>query len=114
MSHCVFCQIAAGQIPAKILYQDDQVTAFHDAHPIAPVHVLIVPNRHIESVNQVNPADEPVLGHLIQVARQLAPELGVQHSGYRLVVNTGPDAGQSVFHLHLHLIGGRSLPFRFE
>jgi len=97
-----------------VLYQDDLVTAFEDLHPIAPVHFLVVPNYHIISVNEVTGADEGVLGRMVTVARKLAQEKGVQTSGYRLVMNTGPDAGQSVFHLHLHVIGGRKMPFRFE
>jgi len=111
---CVFCKIAAGTIPATILYQDELVTAFKNIEPKTPVHILIIPNRHITSINDVQPEDEAILGHLFSIARRMAAELGVQHSGYRLVVNTGPDAGQSVFHLHLHLLGGRRMPFRFE
>jgi histidine triad (HIT) family protein len=112
--NCIFCQIASGRIPAKLLYQDQQVCAFHDSHPIAPTHILIIPNQHIDSVNDVEADQEAVLGQLFSTARRLAKELGVAQSGYRLVVNTGPDAGQSVFHLHMHLIGGRHLPFKFE
>lgn len=114
MDHCIFCQIASGKIPATQLYQDEWVTAFEDRNPIAPVHFLVVPNHHITSVNDVTDADEGVLGRLVTVARRLAEEKGVQTSGYRLVINTGPDAGQSVFHLHLHVIGGRKMPFRFD
>ena len=111
---CPFCRIIAGQAPAEILYRDEQVTAFRDARPVAPVHVLIVPNEHIETNNDVTAEHESLLGHLNRVAARLAQELNVQRSGYRLVINTGPDAGQSVFHLHMHLIGGRHLPFRFD
>ncbi len=114
MEECVFCQIAKRERQAAVLYQDELVTAFEDLHPIAPVHFLVVPNRHIPSVNEVTGADEDALGRLVSVARRLAHEKGVQASGYRLVINTGPDAGQSVFHLHLHVIGGRKMPFRFE
>ena len=114
MEECVFCQIAKRERQAAVLYQDELVTAFEDLHPIAPVHFLVVPNRHIPSVNEVTGADEDALGRLVSVARQLALAKGVQASGYRLVINTGPDAGQSVFHLHLHVIGGRKMPFRFE
>lgn len=112
--NCIFCKIVAGQAAAEILYQDEWVTAFRDRHPIAPVHDLIVPNHHIASVNEADGEDEAVLGHLFSIARQLAAREGVEVSGYRLVVNTGPNAGQSVFHVHMHLIGGRHLPFRFE
>lgn len=111
---CVFCQIIRQEKPAQIIFEDDLVIAFHDIHPIAPIHVLIVPKEHIESVNFVNQEHEAVLGHLFLAAQILASELGVNHSGYRLMVNTGRDGGQSVFHLHMHLIGGRHLPFRFE
>ncbi len=114
MDGCIFCQIAGGQVPADLLYQDEWVTAFEDGHPIAPVHFLVVPNRHIGSVNEVEAGDEGMLGRMVTVARRLAGQKGVEASGYRLVINTGPDAGQSVFHLHLHVIGGRKLPFRFD
>jgi len=110
--HCPFCQIVTGQSPAEILYRDDLVTAFQDIRPMAPVHVLIVPNHHVESVNEVTPTDEAALGRMAVVARQLARDHGVNHSGYRLVVNTGSDAYQSVYHLHMHLIGGKPMPFR--
>ncbi len=105
---CIFCRIVQGEAAARIVYQDDEVTAFHDLHPQAPVHVLIVPNRHIVGVAQVEAEDEPVLGRLFSVARRLAEELGIVE-GYRLVVNNGRGAGQSVFHLHVHLLGGRRL-----
>lgn len=111
---CAFCRIIAGQAPAEILYRDDLVTAFWDARPIAPVHVLIVPNEHIHSNNEVTAEHERLIGHLHTVAAKLARDLKVEQSGYRLVVNTGPDAGQSVFHLHMHLIGGRQMPFKFQ
>lgn len=106
---CIFCEITAGRAPAKIVYQDEQVTAFEDIHPISRVHLLIVPNRHLASVNEITAEDEPLMGHLFSVARRLAEEAGIQHSGYRLVTNTGPDAGQAVFHVHMHLIGGERL-----
>ena len=108
MSDCVFCRIVQGEAPARVVYRDDAVTAFHDLHPRAPVHVLIVPNRHIAGVAQMGPEDEPILGRLLTVARRLAEELGTIQ-GYRLVINNGPLAGQSVFHLHVHLLGGRRL-----
>lgn len=108
MSDCIFCRIVRGETPARIVYQDDDVTAFHDLHPQAPTHVLIVPNRHIAGVAQVEPGDEPVLGKIVTVARQLAEEMDIVE-GYRLVINNGSLAGQSVFHLHVHLLGGRRL-----
>lgn len=111
MSECIFCEIIAGRRPARVVYQDELVSAFWDIHPLAPTHILIVPNRHIASVNEVAPEDEAALGRLFSVARQLAAERGIAEKGYRLIVNTGPHAGQGVFHLHLHLLGGRRLLF---
>jgi len=111
---CIFCRIIAGTAPAEIVYKDDRAIAFLNLHPIAPVHLLIVPIKHIDSVNTSETGDEPVMGHLITVARQLAAENRIAQSGYRLVINTGPNAGQSVFHLHLHLIGGRRIPSLIE
>jgi histidine triad (HIT) family protein len=108
MSDCVFCRIVRGEATARIVYQDEDVTAFHDANPQAPVHVLIVPNRHIVGVAQAEVEDGPMLGKFFIVARQLAEELGIME-GYRLVVNNGRLAGQSVFHLHMHLLGGRRM-----
>jgi len=109
MIDCVFCKIIAGKSPGQLLYQDELVSAFRDNHPLAPVHVLVVPNRHIPSVNDLAPEDEPLIGHLFTVALQLARQEGVDQSGYRLVVNTGRHGGQGVFHLHLHLLGGRQM-----
>lgn len=114
MENCIFCNIIKGIAPAEILHQDDEVTAFFDSHPITPVHVLVVPNRHITSVNHLEARDEDLIGHMVMVARALAFALKLKESGYRLVFNTGTDAGQSVHHLHLHLIGGRRMPFRFD
>jgi len=114
LHHCIFCRIIKGDLHAEIVYQDERVTAFWDIHPIAPVHILVVPNQHIESVNTVSQEDDSILGHLIITAGQIAKSQGVENSGYRLVINTGPDAGQSIFHLHLHLIGGRHLSFRSQ
>ncbi|NPA06114.1 MAG: histidine triad nucleotide-binding protein [Chloroflexi bacterium] len=106
---CIFCKIIAGEIPSKQVYQDELVTAFYDINPVAPVHVLIVPNKHIPSVNHVQPEDETMLGHMFSVARQVAEQLGVAERGYRLILNTGEHAGQVVFHVHMHLLGGRPL-----
>jgi histidine triad (HIT) family protein len=106
---CIFCKIVAGEIPSTQVYRDEQVTAFRDINPAAPVHVLIVPNRHIASVNDLTTEDEPLIGHLFSVAKQIAAEEGIAESGYRLIINTGPDGGQVVFHLHLHLLGGHRM-----
>lgn len=111
MAHddCLFCRIAAGGIPARMVHEDDVVLAFHDLHPAAPVHVLLIPRRHIDSAAQLTEEDGPVLGRLFGVAAGVARELGVAKTGYRLVANVGDDAGQSVGHLHVHLLGGRKL-----
>lgn len=111
MQDCIFCKIISGQSSGQLVYQDEQVTAFHDIHPAAPVHILIVPNRHIASINELGMEDEPLLGRIFTVARQLAQQKELGNRGYRLVINTGPDAGQAVFHLHLHLLGGGRMPF---
>ena len=109
MSDCIFCKIVAGEIPAKAVYRDEQVTAFHDINPVAPVHVLIVPNEHIPSADAAEPQHEALLGHMFVVARRVAEELGVAERGFRLVVNNGSEAGQEVPHLHMHLLGGRRM-----
>jgi histidine triad (HIT) family protein len=105
----VFSQIVRREIPADIVYQDELVTAFRDANPEAPTHILIVPNRPVATVAEVTDADEPALGRMITVAARLAEEEGVDEAGYRLVINCRAHAGQDVFHLHLHLVGGRHL-----
>jgi histidine triad (HIT) family protein len=109
VDNCLFCRIARGEIPAKLAYQDDDVLAFHDIDPKAPVHVLIVPRAHIASINELDSTQAHMIGKLHVVARDLAREMGVFAGGYRLVINTGKDAGQSVEHIHLHLLGGRHL-----
>jgi histidine triad (HIT) family protein len=108
---CIFCKIISGESPAQILRRDDLVTAFRDIHPIASTHILIVTNRHIDSVNKLEPEDEHLVGHMVLVAKELAKQEGLAERGYRLIINTGAHAGQSVFHLHLHLIGGRLARF---
>ncbi len=109
MEDCIFCKIAAGEIPGDIVYQDDALIAFHDINPVASTHVLIIPRKHISSMNETEPADREVLGEMLLRASAIAKELGVHQKGYRLVLNTGRSVGQSVFHVHLHLIGGRSM-----
>ena len=106
---CIFCKIVSSEVKADIVYRDEQVTAFRDIHPVAPTHILIVPNRHIESVSNIEVEDEPLVGHLFTVASQLANEEGISKGGYRLITNTGVDGGQTVLHLHLHLIGGQMM-----
>ena len=105
----VFTRIINGELPARIVFQDDRVIAFHDIHPLAPVHILIVPVKEIPTVDDVTPEDEAVLGHMFVVARQVAHELGIGESGYRLIVNCRHDGGQEVYHLHMHLLGGKRL-----
>lgn len=108
---CVFCKILSGESPAKIIYKDDQVTAFRDIHPIARTHILIIPNRHIASVNELEAGDEPLIGHMVLTAQQLAVQEGVAEYGYRLMINTGTHGGQTVPHIHLHLIAGKLARF---
>ncbi len=111
MNHgpCIFCQIVANLATANILYRDQHVTAFRDLHPVGPTHLLIVPNRHIDSLNDLQDEDEALVGYMFAVARKLAAKEGIDQSGYRIVVNTQADGGQTVYHLHLHLIGGRPM-----
>lgn len=106
---CLFCQIVEGKIPAKVAFQDDDVVAFHDIDPKAPTHVLIVPRRHVTSTNDLAEADDALMGGLVRRARDIAREQGLADRGYRLVFNCGDDAGYSVHHIHLHLLGGRAL-----
>ena len=105
----IFSKIIRREIPAEILYQDDLVTAFRDIHPQAPTHVLIVPNKLVPTVNDVTPEDELMLGRLFTVARKIAEQEGIAANGYRLIVNCNHDGGQEVYHLHMHILGGRRL-----
>jgi histidine triad (HIT) family protein len=105
----IFSKIIAGEIPATIVYKDDRVTAFKDINPAAPVHILIIPNKEIPTVDDVTEEDEALLGHLFVVARQVAREQGIAENGYRLIVNCKNHGGQEVYHLHMHLLGGRKL-----
>lgn len=107
----IFAKIVRGEAPADIVYQDDFVTAFWDRGPRAPVHILIVPNRSIPTVNDVQPEDEAALGRMFTVAAKIAKDAGIADSGYRLIVNCNRDGGQDVYHLHMHLVGGRRLGF---
>ena len=109
MTDCIFCKIVSGEIKGTVVYSDDQATAFRDINPAAPTHILIVPNRHIESVNVLASDDEQLMGHLFTVAGQLARSEGIDQTGYRLIANTGPDGGQTVYHVHVHLIGGQRM-----
>lgn len=109
MADCLFCRIVEGAIPAKILYEDDHCLAFADINPQARVHVLVIPRRHVVSLAAVSEHDGALLGNLLVACGKVAREQGVEESGYRVVANTGQEAGQSVFHLHFHVLGGRHL-----
>jgi histidine triad (HIT) family protein len=104
---CIFCKIVAGEIPADIVHSDDECIAFRDLHPQAPVHILVIPRRHIETVDAMEERDVPVVGRMAAVARDIAREEEIHEAGYRLVLNCNEGAGQTVFHMHMHLLGGR-------
>ena len=106
---CVFCEIAEGRIPTRMVSSDDRLVAFHDANPQAPTHVLVIPRRHVTSLLDLEPGDDSLAGAMVRKARDLARELGLGERGFRLVLNCGDDAGYSVHHIHLHLLGGRQL-----
>ena len=109
MSDCIFCKIAAGEIPADLVYEDDQVVGFRDLNPQAPTHVLLIPRRHIASLNELQPEDEAIIGRLYSAAAKVAAQEGFAETGYRTVINCNEDGGQTVFHVHLHLLGGRRM-----
>jgi histidine triad (HIT) family protein len=108
-SDCVFCRLVRKEMRGDLVYQDDRVTAFRDIRPQAPTHILVVPNVHISSMNQVQPEHAEMLSRLFLVAKQLAHQEALDEGGYRLVINTGPQGGQTVDHLHVHLLGGRRM-----
>jgi len=109
MSNCLFCRIIAGEIPAAIVYQDDTVVVFKDTNPQAPLHLLLVPRKHVATLNDLSTEDDALVGSLFRHAATLAKEYGVHERGYRTVFNTNGEAGQTVFHIHLHLLAGRGL-----
>jgi histidine triad (HIT) family protein len=109
MSDCLFCKIIDQQIPAKIVYEDERAVAFVDINPVAPTHVLVIPRKHIATINEISEADEATVGHLYRVAAEIAKKEGLSERGYRTVMNCMSDAGQSVFHIHLHVVGGKPL-----
>jgi histidine triad (HIT) family protein len=109
MADCLFCKIIKREIPASIVYEDDRVLAFNDINPQAPTHVLVVPKRHIESLNDLLAGDDAIVGEVVRRAAAIAKDRGVSAGGYRAVFNTNRDAGQTVFHIHLHLLGGRRM-----
>ena len=106
---CVFCKIVAGEIPATVVYQDDEILVFEDISPKAPLHLLLIPKQHMATLNDAGPEQTQLLGRLTLKAAQLAEEKGVEKGGYRVQINCNPDGGQVVFHLHMHLMGGRKL-----
>jgi histidine triad (HIT) family protein len=106
---CIFCQIASGKIPSDIVYQDKEIFAFRDINPKAPVHILIIPKKHIASLDQMKASDTALVGQMVAVASRLAKDEGVAEKGYRLAINCGKEGGQLVPHLHMHLLGGRQL-----
>lgn len=109
MGECVFCRIAAGELPARVVFTNDEIVAFHDLSPRAPVHILVIPRRHLDSLGVATEDDGALLGRLLLVAAEVARDAGIDTSGFRVVTNTGAGAGQSVPHLHLHVLGGRQL-----
>jgi histidine triad (HIT) family protein len=109
MENCLFCKIAQKEIPSRVVYEDDEVLVFHDVDPKAPVHVLLIPKVHISSMNDVGQDDIQVIAHLTSLIPRIASTLGVKDNGYRIVINCGSDGGQTVGHIHYHLLGGREL-----
>mgnify|MGYP001274230113 CR=1 FL=1 len=106
---CLFCKIVAREVPGKIVYEDDDVLAFEDIRPVAPTHTLVIPKRHIASLNEAKPEDAELLGKVLVAAAKVAKQAGIDQSGWRLVLNNGPNAGQTVFHIHAHVLGGRGM-----
>ncbi|MDD4875608.1 MAG: histidine triad nucleotide-binding protein [Dehalococcoidales bacterium] len=106
---CIFCQIADGKVPSEIFYQDKEIIAFPDIHPLAPIHVIIIPKKHVPSIAHINEKDLSLIGRMVNVANQIAENKGISDRGYRLVINCGKEGGQMVPHLHLHLLGGKQL-----
>ncbi|WP_461205584.1 histidine triad nucleotide-binding protein [Clostridium sp. DL1XJH146] len=109
MNDCIFCKIINNEIPSDKVYEDEQVICFNDINPEAPVHVLILPKRHISSINDLKEEDEKLIGHIFVVAKKIAAKLNIDEKGYRIVANCGEDGGQTVEHIHYHLLGGRNL-----
>lgn len=109
MDDCLFCRLVAGEIPTTTVYEDDDVLAFEDIHPKAPVHILIIPKTHISTINDIGPEQEVIIGRLYSTAAKLAAEMGFAEEGYRVVMNCNRDAGQTVYHIHLHLLAGRAM-----
>lgn len=109
MDNCIFCKIIKGEIPSEVVYEDDKIFAFKDINPVAPVHVLIIPKEHIASAMEITEENAPVVAHIFNTAKKIAEIMGIEKSGFRIVNNCGENAGQTVFHMHFHLIGGKTL-----
>ncbi|EOD00802.1 histidine triad nucleotide-binding protein [Caldisalinibacter kiritimatiensis] len=109
MNDCIFCKIVKGEIPANKVYEDEKVIAFEDIEPQAPVHILVIPKEHITSINDINEENSDIIGHIHLVIKTIAKEKGINEKGYRVVTNSGKEGGQTVFHLHYHLLGGRNM-----
>ncbi len=109
MDNCIFCKIINREIPSDIVYEDDKIIAFKDVNPVAPVHVLIIPKEHIASAMDITEKNAPVVAHIFNTAKKIAEIMGIEKSGFRIVNNCGENAGQTVFHMHFHLIGGKTL-----
>src|SRR3954463_10591446 len=109
MADCLFCKIARREIPASVVYEDERVVAFNDINPQAPTHILVVPKKHISTLNDLSAGDDQIVGEVVRRAAAIADERGISAAGYRTVFNTNREAGQTVFHIHLHLIGGRAM-----
>jgi histidine triad (HIT) family protein len=109
---CIFCKIAGGEIPTAFLYEDEDVVVFPDIRPLTPVHLMVIPKKHIPSLAEMSDDDMPLIGKMTRAANQVAREMGLSENGYRLTINSGADAGQVIFHLHMHLMGGRHLEWK--
>lgn len=112
MGECIFCKIINNEIPSKKIYEDEKVIAFHDINPEAPIHFLVVPKEHIESVNMLNENNVHIISHIFKIINKLVVEQGISESGYRIINNCGKDGGQSVNHIHFHVLGGKTLPIK--
>ncbi|TAN39238.1 MAG: histidine triad nucleotide-binding protein [Nitrospirae bacterium] len=109
MENCLFCRIIQKKIPARLVHEDETVVAFEDINPQAPVHILVIPRKHIATSLEISPEDNPLIGHMVRVAADIARARGIADRGFRLVMNTNPEAGQTVYHIHLHILGGRPM-----
>ena len=110
--NCIFCKIASGEMPTAILYEDEEVIVFPDINPVTPIHLLVIPRKHITSLAEMDDEDTPLVGKMTRAANQVAREQGISVNGYRLTINSGADSGQIIFHLHMHLMGGRRMEWK--